>query len=44
MSGIEHCYRLRLGDYRILYEVYDRRLVVVVIRVGHRREVYRGRG
>ena len=43
MSGTEYCYRLRVGDYRIVYEVYDDRLLVLVIRVGHRREVYRGR-
>ncbi len=35
-------YRVRTGDYRIVYEVHDDRLVVLVIRIGHRREVYRG--
>ena len=34
-------YRLRQGNYRILYEVQDLDLVVVVVKVGHRREVYR---
>jgi mRNA interferase RelE/StbE len=34
-------YRVRTGDYRIVYEVHDDRLVVLVIRIGHRREVYR---
>ena len=34
-------YRVRVGDYRIIYEIYDRVLQVVVITVGHRREVYR---
>ena len=33
-------YRLRQGDYRILYEIQDLDLVVVVVKVGHRREVY----
>lgn len=33
--------RLRVGDYRIVYEVIDRKMVVLVIRVAHRREVYR---
>lgn len=33
--------RIRTGDYRIVYEVYDEELVVLVIRGGHRREVYR---
>jgi mRNA interferase RelE/StbE len=36
-------YRLRVGDYRILYEVQDKVLLVLVVRVGHRREVYRRR-
>jgi mRNA interferase RelE/StbE len=34
-------YRLRVGDYRILFEIEDDRLLVVVIEMGHRREVYR---
>ena len=33
-------YRVRTGDYRIVYEAHDDRLVVLVIRIGHRREVY----
>ncbi len=33
-------YRLRQGDYRILYSIEDDRLVVIVVKVGHRREVY----
>jgi len=40
LSGQER-YRLRQGDYRILYEVDDPRLVVTIVKVGHRREVYR---
>jgi mRNA interferase RelE/StbE len=34
-------WRVRTGDYRIVYEIHDDRLVVLVIRVAHRREVYR---
>lgn len=33
--------RLRVGNYRVVYEVQDRQLRVLVIRIGHRREVYR---
>lgn len=40
LSGQE-LYRVRQGNYRILYTVRDAGLVVVVIKVGHRREVYR---
>lgn len=34
-------YRLRQGRYRVLYEVKDDEAVVVVVKVGHRRDVYR---
>ena len=33
-------YRIRVGDYRVIYEVQDNVLIVLVVRVGHRREVY----
>lgn len=33
--------RIRIGSYRIIYEVHDEQLTVLVIRIGHRREVYR---
>ena len=35
--------RVRVGDFRILYVVVDTRLVIPVIRLGHRRDVYRSR-
>jgi mRNA interferase RelE/StbE len=34
-------WRVRVGDYRIVYQIEDDRLMIVVIRIGHRREVYR---
>jgi len=34
-------WRVRVGDYRIIYEIHDRELVVVVVTIGHRRDVYR---
>lgn len=37
----ENVYRIRQGDYRILYTVEDDERVVEIIKVGHRREVYR---
>lgn len=33
-------WRVRTGDYRIVYAIEDERLLVVVVKVGHRREVY----
>jgi mRNA interferase RelE/StbE len=40
LSGQES-YRIRQGNYRIIYEIEDARRVVVVSKVGHRREIYR---
>ena len=42
LSGAE-LYRMRQGIYRIVYEIHDEWIVVEVIRVSHRSEVYRGR-
>lgn len=41
LAGTEDRYRLRVGDYRILYQVRDVLRIVAVVTVGHRREVYR---
>jgi len=41
LAGYEDRYRLRVGDYRIIYEVIDRQLVILIVGVGHRREIYR---
>ena len=37
----EELYRIRIGNYRVIYEVYETRLVVHVVKVGHRKDVYR---
>jgi mRNA interferase RelE/StbE len=37
----EEKYRVRQGVYRILYEIHDDIIIVVVVKIGHRREVYR---
>lgn len=41
LSGQER-YRIRQGVYRILYEIADDVLIVTVVKVGHRKDVYRG--
>ncbi len=41
LSGSEHAYRIRLGDYRIVYEVVAELKLVEVQRVRHRKDVYR---
>ncbi len=40
LKGRPNAYRIRFGDYRLLYEVYATEIVVYVIGVAHRREVY----
>jgi mRNA interferase RelE/StbE len=42
LAGEDHLYRIRVGDYRIVYQIEDDRLVVLVVRVGHRKDIYRG--
>ena len=41
LSGEDSAHRARVGDNRIVYEVIGDRLLVHVVRIGHRREVYR---
>lgn len=41
LTGEDASYKVRVGPYRIIYEVIDDRLVVQVVRVGHRRDIYR---
>jgi len=41
LKGPFERYRLRQGDYRILYEIRDELLIVSVVQVGHRKDVYR---
>jgi mRNA interferase RelE/StbE len=40
LSGQEK-YRVRQGNYRIIYEINDDEIVVVVVKIGHRKDVYR---
>jgi mRNA interferase RelE/StbE len=41
LAGSTDYFRIRVGDYRVLYELRDRDVLVLVIKIGHRREVYR---
>lgn len=41
LTGGQHSYRLRVGKYRVIYEVLQSRLVIEVVRVRHREDAYR---
>jgi len=41
LSGMKDRFRIRVGDYRVVYAIEDAVLTVCVVKVGHRREVYR---
>ncbi len=41
LSGYDDVFRVRIGRYRVLYSIEDRRLVIIVLKVGDRKDVYR---
>ena len=41
LHGADHTYRLRVGNYRVIYSLYSEILTIEIIKVGHRKEVYR---
>lgn len=41
LAGADDLYRLRSGDYRVIYQIQDRVITITVVRVGHRRDIYR---
>jgi mRNA interferase RelE/StbE len=42
LSGYQDRYRVRMGSYRIVYAIRDEELTVYVVKVGHRKDVYKG--
>ncbi|MGB5594812.1 MAG: type II toxin-antitoxin system RelE/ParE family toxin [Crocosphaera sp.] len=41
LKGVRDLFRLRVGDYRVIYAVEDELLLILVVEVGHGREIYR---
>ncbi|NJC97204.1 MAG: type II toxin-antitoxin system RelE/ParE family toxin [Anaerolineales bacterium] len=41
LVGSEYTYRICIGDYRVVYEVFENRLIIEIVRVRHRKDVYR---
>lgn len=41
LAGADELYRVRAGDYRIIYQIADDELIVLIVRVAHRKDAYR---
>lgn len=41
LKGPQPFYRIRIGDFRVIYSIQDRKLVVLVVRIGNRKDIYR---
>lgn len=40
LKGEDNAWRIRVGDYRVIYEIHDNSVLIVVFRVGHRRDIH----
>jgi len=43
LRGTDYTYRIRMSDYRVVYSVFSKVLVIEIIKVGHRKDIYRKR-
>ncbi len=41
LKGQKNAWRIRIGDYRIIYEIEDKQLRILVIAIGHRKDIYK---
>ncbi len=41
LAGSENLYRIRIGDYRVIYSIFENVLIIEIIRIGHRKDVYK---
>jgi len=42
LKGSESLWRIRVNDYRIVYQIKDEHLLILIIRIGHRKDIYEG--
>ena len=40
LKGEEDLYRIRVGDYRVIYQIRDKSLIVLIVKIGGRKEIY----
>lgn len=41
LSGYEDVYRIRVGHFRVIYSVSGRTLIIIILKIGHRKDIYR---
>lgn len=41
LVGAQHTYRIRINDYRVVYSLFDKQLIIEIIKIGHRKNIYR---
>lgn len=41
LQGYDDVYRVRVGQYRVVYEILEDRVIVIVLKVGHRKDIYK---
>ncbi len=41
LKGFENKYRIRIGDYRVIYEIHEKTVVVLIVQISHRKDAYR---
>ncbi len=41
MKGNNSFHKVRIGNYRIIYEIYNEELIILIIKIGHRKDVYK---
>ncbi len=41
LTGSRHSYRIRISNYRVIYNIFDGKLIIEIVRVAHRKDVYR---
>lgn len=41
LAGEENLYRIRVGNYRVIYNIQDKQLIILILKIGHRKDVYK---
>lgn len=41
LQGSENSYRIRIGNYRVIYSIYNNELIIQIIKIGHRKDIYK---